>query len=63
MGNNARQATATFSEERFVDAWRDVYSSWKTRVSDTPLLADSSHIEVLYANANFQSNKGSVEDR
>ena len=63
MGNNACQAAATFSEERFVDAWRIVYSTWKTRIPAIPLLVDSSHTEVLYADAKIHSNNRSVEAR
>jgi glycosyltransferase involved in cell wall biosynthesis len=33
MGENARQSAASFSEERFVDAWRGLYSNLKGSVA------------------------------
>ena len=39
MGENARQAAASFSEERFVDAWRNLYVNWQACPSPCPSLA------------------------
>ena len=33
VGENARRAAASFSEERFVDAWRRLYGNWKASPS------------------------------
>jgi glycosyltransferase involved in cell wall biosynthesis len=33
MGNNARRSAASFSEERFADAWRDLYGNLKSSLA------------------------------
>jgi glycosyltransferase involved in cell wall biosynthesis len=33
MGNNARQSAASFSEERFAEAWRDLYGNLKSSLA------------------------------